>query len=257
MASFKTWMMATVGWVSAVGVAVVAGGCVQGSLATSTGPRPVGNRWSAAKAQEVHVGETVEFDFVLHDGMNHFVSPGGVADYCVATIGETRTEAIADPTGHFNFSHTFKGVAAGDVVEVRVDAFRQRGGKDYVQIGGQWLATQTYSHDPDARVAGGSVRLTAYQSVVDFRLPRPADDFDPETGVLRLRRPDGVTKSIYLNRPMRRGFILEGPEPAGYYRVTYQPRGDEVATTGKTDVTFTIYDVAGQRHVERLELDTP
>jgi len=131
------------------------------------------------------------------------------------------------------------------------------GGKDYVEIGGQWLATQTFSQEPDARVAGDSLRLTAYQSVVSFRLTRPADDFDPETGVLKLRKPDGTTTSVYVNRASRRGFLLEGPEPSGYYRVLYEPRGREVAATGKTDVTFTIYDVAGQRHVEQLEIDTP
>lgn len=240
-----------------VGLVAAAGGCVQGSLATSTGPKPAGNRWSAARTQKVHVGETVEFDFVLHDGMHRFVSPGGVADYCVAKLGETRLEAVPGPRGHFNFSHTFKDVLAGDIVEVRVDAYRQRGGKDYVEIGEKWFVTQTFSQDPDARVAGASLRLTAYQSVVSFRLARPADDFDPETGVLRLRKPDGTTTSVYVNRTTRPGFLLDGPEPAGYYRVSYEPRGHEVAATGKTDVTFTIYDVAGQRHVKRLEIDTP
>lgn len=234
-----------------------AGGCIQGSLATSTGPRPPGNRWSSAAAQRVHIGEMVEFDFVLHNGMQRFVSPGGVADYCVATIGDTRLEAIPDPLGHFNFSHSFGDVAAGDVIDVKVDAYRQKGGKDFVEIGGQWLATQTFSQEPDARVAGDSLRLTAYQSVVDFRLPRPADDFDPETGVLRLRKPDGTTVSVYVNRRPRRGFLLEGPEPTGYYRVSYEPRGSEVSATGTTEMTFTVYDVAGQRHVKRLEIETP
>jgi len=199
----------------------------------------------------------VDFDFVLQDAWRRFVPPGGIVDYCVISIGDTRSESVAGPRGHFNFSHSFADVPAGTVVDVRVDAFRQRGAKDYVQIAGQWLATQTFSQEPDVRVAGDSLRLKAYQSSIDFRLPRPADDFDPDSGVLRLRKTDGTTTSVYINRPTRHGFLLVGPEPSGYYRVRYEPRGQEVSPTGKTDVTFTIHDVGGQRHTKRIALDTP
>jgi len=246
--------------VNLVGAALVAcagAGCVGGSLATNSGPRSAGSRWSAAANQKIHVGETVEFDFVLHDAWQRFVRPGGIADYCVLQIGDKRVEAIPGPYGHFDFTHTFEDVAPGAVIDVKVEAFRQRGAKDFVEIGELWMPTEAFSRDPDASVCRDKIRLTAYQSAVSFQVARPADDFDPATGVLRLRKPDGKTTSVYVNRPTRRGFILDGPEPAGYYRVRYQPRGFEVAHTGTTAVTFTIYDVGGQRHVTQLELDTP
>ncbi|NOX59156.1 MAG: hypothetical protein GXP29_09910, partial [Planctomycetes bacterium] len=37
-------------------------GCVSGSLATSSGDGG-GGKWSLAKRQQIHVGETVEFSF--------------------------------------------------------------------------------------------------------------------------------------------------------------------------------------------------
>lgn len=205
----------------------------------------------------VHVGERVEFDFVLRDALNRFVPPDGLADYSTATIGSKRVETVPDPLGHFSFSHVFDDTAPGEQITVAVSAFRQRGERDYMRVGEQWLAADSPFAEPDKKGPGDSVRLTVYRSVVELELPRPPDDFDPQTGVLRLRRLDGTTTSVYLQRSGRHGFALRGPEPDGRYRITYYPKGHEVNPTGKTDVTFTIYDVSGRRHVKTLQIDTP
>ena len=47
--------------------------------------------------QPAHIGEEVQFDFVLTDGWGTFVEPTGRADYCVVTVwvrGEWRSNPI-------------------------------------------------------------------------------------------------------------------------------------------------------------------
>jgi len=241
-----------------LGVALSAGGgCRSASLATSTGPRPAERRWSVADRQMVHVGEAVQFDFVLQDESGRFVSPRERADYVVLQVGQERLETDPDDAGHFPFQLTLNGVRPGETLDVQAAAFAQQGGRDFMKVRGQWLKTESPYAAPDRRVAGDSLRFTAYQSTIDFTIPRPPDDLDLETGVLRLRRVDGSSTSVYIDRPGRRGFVITGPEPQGYYRVTYSPKGTEVNPTGTTDVEFIIFDAGGQRHAAAQTIETP
>ena len=121
-----------------VGAALViapATGCISGSLASSTGPRPPGNHWSVARRQMAHVGEEVHFDFLLQDWQGRFLPPQGLADYCAVTVGYERIEVAPDIHGRFRFSHRFTRVQPGDRVELTTTAFRQRGGRDWMRIG--------------------------------------------------------------------------------------------------------------------------
>ena len=88
-------------------------------------------------------------------------------------------------------------------------------------------------------------------------MPRPPDDLDADTGVLRLRRSDGTVTSRYIDRPGRPGFTLSGPEPDGVYRVRYEPSGDELNSIGETEVEFMIYDHGGHAHHASTVLETP
>lgn len=233
-------------------------GCVSGSLASNTGPRPEGFAWSTASQQQVHVGETVAFDFVLSDQLGRRVDPTGLADYCMASVGPTQTEAVPDAEGRFRFTHTLTaGVTPGDRMVVRVTAYQRRGSRDFVEVRGRWLESESPFDDPDRVVASDAVTLVVYRTEIDLRLPRPADDFDPETGVLRICRRDGVTTAVYLDRPNRPGFSLDGPGLDGYYHVRYRPRGDEVNAAGSTPVTFDISDRAGIPHTAKATLATP
>ncbi len=237
--------------------AIAVGGCVGGSLASNTGPRPPGHRWSVARRQMVHVGETVRFDFVLKDMLGRLVHPTGVAEYCVTFIGGQRLEAVPDVHGHFGFVHTFDDVRPGDRVIVKTTAYRQRGGRDFMKIRGQWYQSDSPYELPDKKVRSDSIRLYVYVAPIELTIPRPPDDLDPETGVMRILRSDGSTRSIYLDRPGRPGFTITGPEPAGRYRVGYLPSGDELNSGGTTEVEFTIYDRSGQTYHAAVTLETP
>lgn len=233
------------------------GGCTVGSLASNTGPRPPGHSWSDARQQMVHVGETVQFDFVLVDHARRFVHPLGLADYCVITIGTSRMEADPDLAGHFQLAHTFDDAAPGQAIEVRTGAYRQRGGRDFMKVNGRWVQIDNPFDQPDQKVAGDAIMLTVYETSVELILARPSVGLDLESGVLRVRRTDGSMTSVYIDRPHRPGFMISGPEPDGSYRIRYQPKGRELNPVGTTEVEFVIYDVAGRPYRVSSTIDTP
>ncbi len=238
-------------------VAALIGGCMSASLATSTGPRPPQQRWSTAAKQMAHVGETVQFDFVLTNWRGQFLSPTGIADYCVAMVGGERMEAEPDANGHFRFSYPLNRVPAGEKLEVTAAAFKQRDSRDSMKIGGQWLRADSPYAQPDRKVAGDAVQLTIYQTAVSIKIARPADDLDPESGVLRFHCIHGGEGLVYVDMPGRPGFKISGPEPEGYYRLEYRPTGGQLNPTGTTEVEFSIHDLGGQRRVVSQALNTP
>jgi hypothetical protein len=206
----------------------------------------------------VHVGEEVRFDFVLQDPTTRkFVSPVGRVDYCVATVDAQRIEAEPNTAGHFQFSHTFDRAKPGDKIKVQATAYRQRAGRDFVRVHGQWLRSESPYELSDSKAAWDSVSLTVYEAPIELRIARPPDDLDPETGVLRVRRSDGAITSVYIDRPHRPGFTVTGPEPDGHYRIRYVPKGNELNAIGTTDVELVIYDTAGNPHYASTTLNTP
>jgi hypothetical protein len=243
--------------------ATTIGGCVSASLATSTGPRPPQQRWSMAAKQMAHVGEQVQFDFVLTDWLGRFVGPTGIADYGVVMIGGERVETEPDAKGHFRFSYTLDRVHAGEKLKLTATAYQQRDSRDFMKIGGRWLKADSPYAQPDRKVAGDAVQLTIYQTTVEMKIARPADDLDPESGVLRFQCVDGgggpvyTGTPVYIDKPGRPGFRIGGPESDGYYRVEYRPTGEQLNPTGTTEVEFTIHDLGGQRHVVSQTLSTP
>ncbi len=205
----------------------------------------------------VHVGEKVEFDFVLQNWRRQRVQPLGLADYCVALIGDERIEAEPDISGHFRFVYTFSGVHPGDKVKVKATAYSQRGRRDYMKIRGQWIQSDSPYEEPDRKFVGDAIVLQVYEAPIDLTLVCPPDELAPETGVLRIRRQDETTTVVLPERRSKPGFVMTGPEPDGYYRIRYLPGGDELNTTGTTEVEFVIEDVTGHHHEARATLDTP
>jgi hypothetical protein len=238
-------------------LAALMGGCVSGSLATDTGPRPPLHQWSTENRQKVYVGEPVQFDFVLTDGFGNFVHPDGVADYVAAFAGGERIQVDYDLSGHFPFSHRFDTVKAGDEITVKAVAYRQNHSRDFMLVAGAWMQSESPYDVPDKKVASDEVTLEAYETPIELTVPQPKRELDPSTGVIRIRQNDGNTTSVFLSTALRPGFSIAGPEPDGVYRIRYVPKGDEVNPTGQTDVELTIYDTAGQPHQVSTKIDTP
>ena len=155
------------------------------------------------------------------------------------------------------FSHTFSDVQPGDKIEVGATAYVQQAGRDYMRIRGQWMHSDSPYEEPDRRIVGDAIVFTVYEVPIELRLVRPPDDLDLDSGVLKIRRRDGSTAKVYIDRPGRPGFTITDPDPDGYHRVTYVPRGCEVNPTGTTEVEFTIHDVTGPRHSVAVTIDTP
>jgi len=209
------------------------------------------------RRQQVHVGETVLFDFVLTDGLGRFVPPYSADEYGVLYVGRDRIETEPDEAGHFSFAHRFNYVKSGTSMTADAAVFQQRGNRDFIKVQGEWLLSTSPYEEPDRRVAGDRIILEIYQTRITLSIARPPLDLDPDSGVMRIVRDDGTASSVYVDRPGRPGFSIAGPDPGGYYQVTYEPDGDQLNPTGSTRIEFTVYDVGGQRHAASLLLPTP
>lgn len=232
-----------------------AGGCISASLATSTGPKPAGFKWSVEPKQKVHVGETVDFDLVLLDA-GRGVRPDDVANYAVLLIGDLRYQTESDLHGHYTFSHRFDGVRPGDTIPVTAAAFRDNGQRDFMNIAGDWMMSAHPDNVPDRRVAGDSMTLIVYQASIDLAVVAPTDELAPHTGVLELTRADGSTRLVYPAAPNKPGYGFARGD-GGAARVYYRPRWDEVSPSGQTQAEFRIHDRAGTVHRTTATIETP
>ena len=126
-----------------------------------------------------------------------------------------------------------------------------------MKVGGRWLRSSSPSDTIDDEIASDTIQFTVYQSVVSLEIPDPLVELEPDSGVLRLFRSSGDPKTVYINRPDRKGFVISGPKPDGIYHITYEPNGDEVNPIGTTKAQFRIYDLNGNAHEAQTILDTP
>jgi len=205
----------------------------------------------------VHRGEVVQFDFVLQDARKRRVDPTGVADYCVAFIGNERIECEPDLYGHFSFSFRFDQMRPGARIPVRANAYTLRGSRDYMKVAGDWMRNESPYEMPDRKGPGASLTLTVYEAPIELAIPSKRLPLDPETAVLRIHKNDGSVTAVFPHRPHRPGFLFDGPTDAGIYNVRYLPQGNELNSYGTTKISFLIYDVAGQSYRVESELDTP
>lgn len=232
-------------------------GCVAGSLATNTGPMFKGCLWSEAKKQKVHVGETVHFEFVLHDGFGSLVEPRGIADYCVAQIESDRIDVEPDEKGRFRFSLSFERFVEGEKITVTVCAKKQVSQRDFLKVGGRWLKNENDKDRQDRVASKNKVELLVYQSKVSFAIDNAIEPMDAAGGVLRLRKSDGTIACIYADRPEKRGFKISEGDRLRSYTVTYEPRGSEVNPTGQTAAELSISDIHGRPRLLTATFPTP
>lgn len=199
----------------------------------------------------------MQFDFVLQDARRRRVDPTGVADYCVAFIGNERIECEPDLHGHFSFSYRFDRFRPGDRIPVRARAYASRGSRDYMKVAGRWMQNESPFDMPDRKGVSAGLTLTVYEAPIELAVPSKRLALDPETAVLSIHREDGSVTAVFPHRPHRPGFHFEGPTDGGMYMIRFVPQGNELNTHGTTRVSFSIYDVAGQSYRVESELDTP
>jgi hypothetical protein len=239
------------------GACLPLGACISGSLATKTGPNGP-NGWSTDNRQQAHVGEAVEYSFILTKPFHKRpIAPYGFADYCVATIGQDRVECEADSGGRFRFEHRLTRARAGEDIKVRVTAYRQYGQRDFMEIGDTWLRGDSPYDAPDSKFATDSLTLEIYQATVEIRVCERAEPLDFDRATLELVKSGGQVTTIRRRRPGRPGFEVSGPDGQGCYTVLYQPVGSELNSAGTTEVRLSVYDRAGHPHTESTELATP
>jgi len=238
---------------------VSTGGCfsVRGSLASDTGPSL--SMWSTADRQLAHVGERVEFSFVLARNMRSHapMDPAGVADYCIATVGREMTEAELDHDGHYRFSYELIHDAPGDEIPVSAVAFRQRGQRDQMQIDGRWVIGNDPYDQRDLQVAADSLTLLVYASDIDLPVQRPGLDLTLASGRLEIHKNSGESTEVHAEQPGQPGFSFTDVDEKGYYHILYQPSVDELNRRGITQVRFSAPDTDGQLHFTDATISTP
>lgn len=232
-------------------------GCMYGSLACDTGSSEQG-AWSVAPLQHAHVGENIALSFILRQRFQqNRIDVLGVADYAVANILEERIEVGPDIHSAFLFTHRLADVKPGQVVAVEVSAHQTRGSKDYMKIRGTWRRSVNAAEEPDELVAYDSIKLRIYQSKIDYRFGKPQVDLDWSTARLVITRSDEKVSSVFMDRPARPGFTMNGPDHNGYYRIQYFPLADQVNKTGTTRAALKVLDVNGLEQSHEIEFDTP
>jgi len=231
------------------------GGCVAGSLATSTGPRG-GGQWSIARKQQVHVDETVKFSFVLREILRpEPINAIGQADYCVFDIGGEKLPVAVNADGVFRTEYTFDQVTPGLRIPVRATAYRLVGQRDGVKVAGQWIRRQSPYDEPDIFVATDAIELTSYRSRIELTLPGDVK-YDFDTATLAMEAEEGTTVR-YPDKPLRPGFQLHRADDDAGWIVVYEPAPDEIRHSDVTRVTFSVYDRSGDKHARTLDLATP
>lgn len=232
-------------------------GCIKASLASTTGPVHRGQVWSMADEQMVHVGEKVDFEFVVVDRGGTILGPAGGVDYCVAEVADAIVEALPDGTGRFHFSHTFEKEQPGERILVRAAGYEQRRERDLVKIGERWVFTESPQARADRKIASDEIVLETYQRGIRFVVGPLAAEPDIDSGVLTIRCGETERARVYVDRPNRRGFTLHGLDPSGKLRVGYVPTGGQLCSRGVTSLHFQIHDLGGAAYETATLMETP
>ena len=235
---------------------VVVGGCMRASLATDTGLSTEG-QWSVAPQQSAHVGEKVDFSVVLMDMFQRPRDALGLADYTTLTVGNDRMDGDLEPDGRFHFAYTFSLARPGDRIRVTTAVTKQKGLRDFMKVGQEWMQCDSPYDERDIIVARAHVELECYQVRVEIKLELPEGDYDWASARLVLLKHGDSKHVVYEQQGVRCGFTVQPFGTGGGCRVIYEPLATEINKTGHTAAEFSVQDLAGKLHQHRVNFPTP
>ena len=204
------------------------------------------------------MGERVSFSFILRERFRAGrIDVLGIADYAAANILEERIEVGPDINSEFLFGHRLDGVEPGSTIDVTSAAYQVNGSKDYMKIRGRWRRSMNAVDEPDKMVARDSIKLRIYQSRIDHRFRGPQVDLDWATARLIIRRGEENVSTVFMDRPHRPGFTMNGPDREGFFHIQYYPLAEQVNKTGATRAALKVRDVNGLEQSYHFEFATP
>lgn len=222
------------------------------SLATNSGPSKTGGEWSVAAEQWVHVGEKVDFNYVLMSGY---------ADYAILSIpqaGITRVCLQADRNRFYFEGLTFNvPTLPGKPLVAKVTCYRERGIRDYMEADGKLLVRESPDDPSDAKVSSSHLKIHVYQASLTIDMPACHDGYRWQTASLTLHCGGDLPAIVHENRPYRKGFKVEGPSASGSFVVTYEPTADQLNRTGTTRAVLSVFDTKNKEHTQVVLVPTP
>ena len=198
------------------------------------------------------------FSFVLARNVDDPapVDPSGIADYCLMSIGGRTYEAELSVDGHFRVTHDFSSSGEGDRVVVRAAAFRQRGRRDRMKVGDEWIiGADPYDH-ADHLVADDELEILIYKSRIDLPVKLPGSDLSLAAGKLEIGT-GGKTVTVLSEGQRGSGYTHAGPDDQGHYHVLYEPLAEQLHKSGTTPIRFTVPDSGGREHVTEAVVYSP
>lgn len=216
---------------AAILTVVMTAGCVSEVHIWANSDAGSPDEYSRVSPQRVYIGETMQFRVTVQPD---------VASYVLLDFEGQQHILSRIREGEYSYSHYFGEDWRRRVAKLDVRAYRQRGRRDYVREGERIVHRLRQGDDPDELVGSASMTLRCYQATVSMRVHLPNGvKPDWEKAWLELTGRDGHVKRVTLGQPGQHGFIVLGPSAFGEdYTVFYEPRHDEVQTTGKTKVVF-------------------
>jgi hypothetical protein len=250
---------------SGAGLACLAGGIALACLGgAGCGPSAHARLWadtampdggfSLQKQQWAYDGEPVTFELECDPGLVSYV-------VFSTRKGEETVVNVTKVEGRYRWTHVFRAGPQPQVYEVFAAPYLIRGRCDWIYDKNEdkWYFYPGITEKPDlATDREQAMKITCYQ--VEVRLRFAARGGPPKRAALSLVTADGRRTEVPQREAAAsdgRGFLVLGPDAAGFCEATYVPRYDEVGRAGKTQVELVVEHADGSLERLRQTIDTP
>jgi hypothetical protein len=208
--------------------------------------------------QAAHVGENVKFSFILTKTFGKFpVHPAGIAEYCVLEIDQHPVEMELDEGGKFSASYVMPAEWANREIKIKAAAYRQYGQRDRIVHKERLLQSDRAADPKDQAIARDAITMLVYQSAIEFKVEKEAEELDFDAAHLVVRKADGTSSTVAKFGVSGRGFLVDSRTESAEHTVRYEPACAQVNGTGMTQAELTVPDRAGRAHHYRTEFMTP